>query len=330
MPINPNPLTSFLSSFPLRQTRIFLAILFFSLLFYGVFLSAPGQFPANDLVIIPKGAGVMEAGIILSDRHIIHSPALFSVMIKIASQNRVMAGGYLFDKKENLITIARRLAIGDHQLNTVKVTFPEGTTIKEAAEICEKQLPLCSGQEFVTASLGSEGYLFPDTYFFLQSTTATEVVQTMKENFTSRLAPLDKEMRAFGRNLAQVVTMASILEKEAQNFENRRQVASILWKRLNLGMPLQVDATLDYVLDKNTYQLTTKDLATTSPYNTYKHKGLPPTPISNPGIESIKATLSAIPTKNLYYLTDRNGKFYFAQTYDKHLSNKNRYLNQGL
>ena len=124
--------------------------------------------------------------------------------------------------------------------------------------------------------------------------------------------------------------MASILEKEAQNFEDRQKVASILWKRIAIGMPLQVDATLDYILDKNTYELTLTDLATSSPYNTYKYRGLPPKPIASPGMESIKAAISPTPTKYLYYLTDRDGKFYFAQTFEQHLVNKTKYINHGL
>ena len=121
--------------------------------------------------------------------------------------------------------------------------------------------------------------------------------------------------------------MASILEKEAQNFENMRAVASILWKRLAIGMPLQVDATLQYAIGKNTYELTTKDLATTSPYNTYTNRDLPPTPIANPGIDSIRAAIDIKPTKYLYYLTDKKGNFYFAETHEKHVLNKQKYLN---
>lgn len=297
---------------------------------YGLFLSAPSRFPANALVIIPAGTSVRQAGVILKEHQIINSPEIFSALVKIFSLRGVEAGGYLFDRKENLIHVARRLAAGDHQLDTIKVTFPEGITITEAAQICQKNLALCSTEEFISLSSTSEGYLFPDTYFFLQSTTALEVINTMKENFTRRIAPLEQEIRAYGKTLGQIVTMASILEKEAQTFEDRQKVASILWKRVSINMPLQVDAALQYAVGRNTYQLTQADLATTSPYNTYKIKGLPPTPIGNPGLDSIKAVLSSYQTKYLYYLTDRIGNFYYAETYDKHLSNRKRYINYGL
>lgn len=310
--------------------RVFLAFIFADLLFYGLYLSPPSQFPTNDLIVIPKGISVREAGGILSEKRIIRSTALFSVIVKTFSRNGVIAGGYLFNEKENLITVAKRLAVGDHQLNTIKVTFPEGITVKEAAKICEKQLPLCKGEEFIALASQSEGYIFPDTYFFLQSTTAEEVFQTMKETFTRRLDPLEQEIRAYGKDLKQIVVMASIIEKEAQNFEDRQKIASILWKRLSIGMPLQTDSTLDYITNKNTYELTKDDLATTSPYNTYKYKGLPPTPIASPGLESIKAVLSSYPTKYLYFLSDRIGNFYYAENYDVHLLNKKRYLNHGI
>ena len=249
------------------------------------------------------------------------------MIVKLSGSNGVLAGGYLFNHKQNLVEVARRLAHGDHQLLSIRVTFPEGLAVRELAALCAKSLPLCNEKDYITLGTPLEGFLFPDTYFFLQSADAKEVITTMQSTFKEKTDPLNKEVRSFGKSLHDVVTMASILEKEAQNFENRQNVASILWKRIAVGMLLQVDSTLDYALGKNTYELTTKDLATTSPYNTYKYKGLPPTPIANPGLESIKAALSAKPTKYLFYLTSRGGSFYYATTYEEHLTNKRRYLN---
>jgi len=320
----------FLSKFSLHFVRVLLGAIFLFFIGYGLFLSAPSRFPANDLVVIPLGTSVKEAGIILKNRHIINSPEIFSIFVKIFSLKGIIAGGYLFDKKENLISVARRLTSGDHQLDTIKVTFPEGITVKDMAEICQKNLPLCIEEEFIELASESEGYLFPDTYFFLQSTSAAEVVSTLKENFSRRLAPLEQEIRVYGKSLDEIVIMASILEKEAQTFEDRQKVASILWKRISINMPLQVDASLQYAVGRNTYELTQADLATTSPYNTYKIKGLPPAPIGNPGLESIKAVLSSYPTKYLFFLTDRIGNFYFAETYEKHLSNRKKYIDHGL
>jgi len=317
-------LPSFFKSFFFKGLLIGFLILF---ILYGVLISPPQNYPENDMVVIPRGASISTTAYLLQSRGIIRSRTLFSVFVMMQGERGVIAGGYLFDRPQTVLRIAQRLAKGDHKLNSIRVTFAEGLSNDQLADLCAKTLPLCKKAEFLERAKGSEGYLFPDTYFFLQSTDAAEVVDTLKETFTRRLAPLDKEIRSFGKSKSDIVIMASILEKEGQNFENRVNIASILWKRIGIGMPLQADATLDFALNKNTYELTLKDLATTSPYNTYKYKGLPPTPITNPGLESIKAALSAKPTKYIFYLTSRGGTFYYAETFEKHLENKARYLN---
>lgn len=127
------------------------------------------------------------------------------------------------------------------------------------------------------------------------------------------------------RKISDVIIMASILEGEALP-KDRQVVAGILWKRLSIGMPLQVDATFRYINGKGTYDLTADDLKIDSPYNTYIHKGLPPGPISNPGIDAISASLNPIPTKYLYYLTEKDGTIHYAKTFTEHIANKNKYL----
>lgn len=316
---------------PSFRIPIWLRLLFvfclLSTIAYGLLFTAPKQFPKNDMVIIPEGVSLDTASTILENRKIIRSKSLFMLFSKLEGTGSIKAGSYLFDSPQNIITVSKRLANGVYGLSTIKVTFPEGTTIKEMAKICAETITTCDEKKFIEIAQQYEGYLFPDTYFFWQSATAEEVVDTMQKTFNQKIATLDKESRILGKPLKDVIIMASILEKEARYFEDRQMVASILWKRIELDMLLQVDASLDYALNKNTYELTLKDLATTSPYNTYKHKGLPPTPIANPGLESIKAALSPKPTKYLFYLTDRSGKFYFAENYKKHLANKNQYMN---
>lgn len=289
-------------------------------------MSAPEQFPVNDMVVIPEGVSLEAVSEILKTRKIIRSKTLFIISAEIFGDGKVIAGGYLFDRKESLTSVARRLVLGDHKLKRIRITFPEGINVAEAASICSEFLKTCNKEEFVEIAKNLEGYLFPDTYFFLESATAKDVITMMNETSKQKLASLDKEIRLFGKSLDSVVIMASILEKEAREYEDMQMVSSILWKRMDLNMPLQVDATLDYALDKNTYELTLSDLATTSPYNTYKFKGLPPAPIANPGINSLRAAISPTPTKYLYYLTDLSGKFYYAETHDKHLVNKRRYM----
>ncbi len=306
----------------------FLSMCFFLFIFYGVFLSAPYNFPVDKMVVIPKGTTVLAAGELLKENRIISYPSIFSMIVKITSPNdAIIAGGYIFRERESVITVGRRLATGRHELDTIKITFPEGLTVKEMAKLCKDNLPLCDEKEFIKLGASLEGYLYPDTYFFIQSSIAEDVIQMMKDTFNQKILQLDKEIKSFDKSEKDILIMASILEKEAQNFENRKAVASILWKRISIGMPLQADATLQYETGKNTYQLTTEDLAKKSPYNSYTSKGLPPTPIANPSIESIRAAITIKPTKYLYYLTDKSGNFYFAETHEQHVINKQKYLN---
>ncbi|MEK7567487.1 MAG: endolytic transglycosylase MltG [Patescibacteria group bacterium] len=311
-----------------KKRYVVLVIISTLFLFFSLFFSPPLDFPSNKIVIIPKGTSIFATGKLLKENKIISSPSVFSIIVKIVNpSNGIIAGGYSFTAKKNVISVALRLAKGDSKLSDIRITFREGLNVREIAKLCDESLPLCEENKFVKLALPYEGYLYPDTYFFLQSSKAEDVIQIMKDTFEQKISQLDKEIRSFGKSQKEILIMASILEKEAQNFENMRAVASILWKRLAIGMPLQVDATLQYAIGKNTYELTTKDLATTSPYNTYTNRDLPPTPIANPGIDSIRAAIDIKPTKYLYYLTDKKGNFYFAETHEKHVLNKQKYLN---
>jgi len=122
--------------------------------------------------------------------------------------------------------------------------------------------------------------------------------------------------------------MASIIEAEARTTESRRIISGILWKRISLGMPLQVDSTFVYINGKNTYELTSDDLKIDSPYNTYVYKGLPPTPIGNPGLDAILAALYPKTSKYLYFLSSKSGDMYYATTFEQHKRNKELYLNK--
>ena len=181
-------------------------------------------------------------------------------------------------------------------------------------------------EKFIKLARPDEGYLFPDTYRLLPMVSPEELITAMRENFDKKILVADKEVRAFGRPLADVIKMASYLEEEVRLTQTRRLVAGILWKRLDIGMPLQIDSTFQYVGNGNTYQLTLDDLTIDSPYNTYKYKGLTPTPISNPGLDSILAAVTPIESRYFYFLTDKDGRMHYAVTHDEHVANKERYL----
>jgi UPF0755 protein len=215
---------------------------------------------------------------------------------------------------------------GDYRLKQIKVTFPEGVDVSEMSKIISIKLPKISLAEFVEKGKTLEGYLFPDTYLFEINVTTDTVIKVMQDNFKTRISTLNDKVLSFGKPLSDIIKMASIVEEEARTMESRQIVAGILWKRLSLEMPLQVDASFKYINGKNTSNLTLEDLKIDSAYNSYLYKGLPPTPICNPGLSSITATLTPIKTNYLYFLTDRRGEMHYAKTYSEHLQNKELYL----
>lgn len=194
------------------------------------------------------------------------------------------------------------------------------------AEQIESALPDISAQEFSSVARQYEGYLFPDTYLFELTSTGPAIVKTMRENFDKKIAPLAASIAGSSHSLSDIVTMASLVEKEARTPEDRRIIAGILWKRLELGMPLQVDAVFGYIQNRDTYSPSFADLKIESPYNTYLHPGLPPGPIANPGFDSLEAVLHQTSSDYLYYLTGKDGNMYYAVTYATHLANQRKYL----
>lgn len=300
---------------------------FLFLLSYFLLMRAPSDFPEGKMIFIPEGLTLEESAALLKSQKIITSPTFFSILASILSREKIIAGAYVFEKRISIFSVALRTTTGDYNVDLVRIVFPEGITVSEMAEECEKVLAFaCKKDEFLTLAKNKEGYLFPDTYFFLPTAKADEVVREAEANFEKRLDPLQSAIRKFGQPLSSVLTMASILEAEANDLENRRIIAGILWKRLSVGMPLQVDAPFAYAIGKSTFELTTLDLRIDSPYNTYRYKGLPPTPIGNPGLEAIEAAVTPVSSKYVFYLTGRDGKFYYATTYAEHLRNKARYL----
>jgi UPF0755 protein len=208
----------------------------------------------------------------------------------------------------------------------VRITFIEGVTVREMAVQVTGALPKISAKDFLSAGQPYEGYLFPDTYFFPSSADAASIVAMMRANFDTKIASLSAGITASGHSLSDVVIMASLVEKEARTSVNRRIVAGILWNRLQLGMPLQVDAVFGYIYGRDTYSPSLTDLKVVSPYNTYTHTGLPPRPINNPGLDSLDSTIHPTKTDYLYYLTDKNGVMHYATTYAGHQANQRKYL----
>lgn len=294
---------------------------------YAVTLSPVSYFPSGSYISIPKGSSLKEVGEILEGRGVVRDAWTFRQAARLLGDDRTVPSGvYYFGRKENLLQVAARIVNGDFETTPVRVTIPEGSTIRDIARILLDKIPNFDQRAFLQATDGKEGYLFPDTYFFMPSDTTEAILSVFNNAFHTRLTKLAKEINASGHTELEILTMASILEKEASKSADRQKIAGVLWHRIEIGMPLQVDAVFPYIINKNTFEVTLSDLKIDSPYNTYKYKGLPPGPINNPGLSSIAAALNPVKSNYIFFLSDLDGNFHFATTYGAHMANKKKYL----
>lgn len=306
-------------------TAIFSLLFLFSI--YYFFIKAPSSFPKNSIFKIEKGEGLNKISNSLKENKIINSKILFqSLVIILGGENKIIAGDYLFKEKQNIFKIAFRIVNSDFGMKPIKVTLPEGLNIKEMSDILKNTLVYFNEKDFLEKSKNLEGYLFPDTYFFSPTASSDEIISKMNDNFKEKIKKFEESIKKSGQKEGDVIKMASILEGEAKDLESRRIVSGILWQRIKQKIPLQVDATFKYINGKDSFSLTLDDLKIKSPYNTYVNLGLPPTPINNPGEDAIYAVLNPIKTKYLYFLTGKDGKMYYAKTFEEHKINKEKYL----
>ncbi len=259
--------------------------------------------------------------------HLISSPLLFKLYVRARHlEGSIQIGTFSVMRGTSMSRLLKILTHdGD---NEITITIPEGWTAEEIGTYLETQG--FSKKEVLSNTglwgvVSLEGFLFPDTYRVWAHGGTHEVIDKMTKRFLEQTNPyfeISKKYQVFYQKLI----MASIVEREVAGTEDRKKVADIFWRRLAIGMPLQADSTVNYVTHKKTPSISSQDRATDSPYNTYRIKGLPPTPISNPGLDAIRAALE--PTKNnyWYFLTDPKGNVHYAITLDEHNKNKARYL----
>ncbi len=287
----------------------------------------PRDFPQRKIVSIKSGQYLTQVSEILAKENIIKSPFIFKTFVVLLSGHKqVKATDYLFNKPESALRVAYRITKGDQGLPKMKITIFEGMTVKQIGLAISKTVPGFDLEKFILLATPYEGYLFPETYFFYEGISVEDVIDQLRGTFNQKIKTQLLAIQAFGRPLEDVINMASILEREASGLEDRKIIAGILWKRMEMGMPLQVDAPFYYTLGKDSASLTRVDLAKDSPYNTYTNKGLPPTPISNPGLSSIEAAVNPTKTNYLFYLSDKKGIMHYAIDHDGHVENKAKYL----
>ena len=238
----------------------------------------------------------------------------------------VMAGNYYFEQPGTATHIARRLTRGVFGLDPIKIRLEEGSTREDMATKLATRYKHFDKSKFMEISEGYEGYLFPDTYYFLENIKAEQVFEELRTNFNKRVGVLAQDIADNNLKFNEVMTLASLIEKEAWKSVDRRKISGVLRNRLEIGMPLQVDAVFPYIIGKNTYEVTLDDLRIDSPYNTYLYRGLPTGPICNPSLDSIQAALYPEKSDYLYYLADRYGNTYYAIDFDTHKINKDKYV----
>lgn len=303
---------------------LFLLVLVVALLLYT---NTPrGSFPQGEEIVIPEGATLTYIAAILDEKKVVRSALLFRTIVSfLDGESSIHAGTHLFPEPLSTLAVAKALLAQETSVPPVRITIPEGSTLEEFDTLITMALPHIT-KGTITDLVGQEGILYPETYFFGEKATAAEVIATLRVEGEEELIKLKKEIDAHVLSEDEIIVLASILEREANDETSMRLVAGILLDRLEIGMALQVDATLYYLLGKESSELTQEDLEIDSPFNTYLYPGLPPSPIGSPGLMAIRAVLTPTLSPYLYYLTDSEGNFYYAETFDEHKLNKERHL----
>jgi UPF0755 protein len=308
-------------------------IWFYQTAFHGT------AYPAQTThVVIPRGSTFSEIAADLAGKGVIGNALAFRVLAKLThADTEVHAGEYRFEPHLSERDVLQQLRTGGAQV-AVWVTIPEGFTAKEVAErLADAHLGEAAAFEraFMTQHLvlgGSrsknlEGFLFPSTYLVPTDASPDAVAKLLSDQFAREL-PSDAAAKAKALHLSvpQVVTVASLVEREAKVDSERALMAGVYYNRMRIGMPLEVDAAIEYALPEHKTALSFHDLAIDSPYNTYKYAGLPPTPIANPGKASLDAAFNPQRSEYLYYVYKGDGHSAFAKTLAEHNANVAKYL----
>jgi len=308
--------------------RFFLTVFFLSMLGVAAMLwsynqwQEAGPLTQDKTVILPKGMGVREIADYLQQEGVIHRAEWFLLWSVLTKQHSALkAGEYAFPAQISARDAAQMIAQGKTVIR--KVTVPEGYSNYQVMELL-KQTPGLEGE--INNEVLREGELLPETYFFSYGDTRDEIVQRMRRDLRAALSDAWNKRAA---NLPlkspeEVLTLASIVEKETGMKQERTRVAAVYINRLRKGMLLQADPTILYAITQGRYdqeRLLYKDLAFNSPYNTYKYPGLPPTPIANPGKDAINAVVNPLATEEYYFVADGSGGHVFAKTLEEHNRN---------
>lgn len=289
---------------------------------------------------ISSGMGAASIGEYLEEKQVISSQKFFLKRLRQSGKDvDIQSGTYKVHKGMKSDEVIELLVNG--RVAAIRFTIPEGYNLQEMAKSLEKQ-GICKSDDFLKAAKSykgleyvgkssdienpMEGYLFPDTYEVQPNARAEDIVKLMAETFDDRLTD-DMRVAAgrYGLSIHEFVTLASLVEKEVMDDEDRPKVAQVFLKRLEMDMPVQSCATIQYLLKEPKEDLTFDDLKIESPYNTYEHLGLPPGPIASPGRKALEAAAHPSDTSYIYFVADRQGKTYYSETFDEHMEKVEKY-----
>lgn len=282
----------------------------------------------KKIFVIQKNEGIRSIAKRLKDERLIADPIVFFLFVVLEGLDaKIQAGDFRLSPSMNAKSIAIEFT---HGTLDVWVTIPEGLRSEEIAQIFKDKVPSFDNT-WVTQLKKNEGYLFPDTYLMPKDADIDFIIQVMRSNFDKKWKEVDSIDINSKMSPDEIVILASIVEREAKFAEDKPLVARVLVNRLKLGIPLQADATIQYAIGKvnNSWWkkgLTREDLKTNSLFNTYTHYGLPPSPISNPGLDTLRAATYPSKTNYLYYLSSSDGRMHYAQTLEQHNKNIEKYL----
>ncbi|KUK79742.1 MAG: Aminodeoxychorismate lyase [Microgenomates bacterium 39_7] len=319
--------------------KIFISLLVFSVVVLIavsailLFLLRPVDVSNKQLVrfVVTRGQSVSEIGDNLLEKGLIRNSTAFKIYYRINQEKHtVQAGSYELSPAMSVTQILEALSDG---ADDIWITFPEGLRREEISQsLQEYQLENFDSEQFLLQTIGMEGRLFPDTYLVPKQIQTQAIITLMNNTFEQKIALLSDQIENHDYSEEELIVIASLLEREAQGLDQMRRVAGVIYRRLEIGIPLQIDATLQYAKGFNEQtgnwwavpQSADKELD--SRYNTYRNPGLPPGPICNPGFEALQAAVDPLFTDNLYYIHDRSGQIHFARTLEEHNRNVNTYL----
>lgn len=330
----------------LNQTLIILVLLFLSIIIiYNRKIKISVGSNLDKKFIIESGQGLSDIAEELKDEGLIKSKFFFKAHAKINGQQASFrSGSFDLNTDMNIKEITEELTKKNYLKPEEKLTFIEGRTLKDYSDLLSKS-NLSDTEDFLKLveqdyskdfsflkdkpkNKNLEGYLFPDTYRFFTDVSGEEVVLKMLSNFDNKLTPkMREDISSQGKTIFEIITMASVIEKEVRSEKDMKIVSGIFWDRIKNGQALESCATLAYILGVNKPQYSYEDTRIESPYNTYINRGLPAGPIANPGIKAIEAAIYPEYTGYNYFLTaSETGETIFSRTYEEHLINKNKYI----